>query len=148
MLPLKAVDRLFERLALTYGTQWDRVWEGRKIQDVKTVWADGLSGYASEGGLKCVAWALDNLPDRPPNLVQFRNLCFIAPRETVFEIPPPPANKEFVASVLAKVNPTVRDKSASFDHKGWAKRIIAREEAGEIMNPTTKRFSREALGMV
>lgn len=148
MLPIKAVDRLFERLALTYGTQWDRMWEGRTIQDVKTVWADELSGYASEKGLKCVAWALDNLPDRAPNLIQFRNICRQAPAPETPKLPEPKASPERMKAEMEKLGAIVsRERPPTYDHKAWAKAIISREEAGEKLNMTVRRFAREALGL-
>lgn len=148
MLPLKAIDRLFERLALTYGTQWDRMWEGRTIQDVKTVWADELSGYASERGLLSVAWALDNLPDRAPNLIQFRNLCRLAPTPEAPKLPEPKSDPERMRAEMAKLGAIVsKERPAAYDHKHWAKAIIARENAGEKLNMTVRRFAYEALGM-
>lgn len=148
MLPIKAVDRLFERLALTYGTQWDRMWEGRTMQDVKTIWADELSGYGSENGLKCIAWALDNLPDRAPNLIQFRNLCRASPAVEVPRIEAPRASPERMKAELEKLGTIVaKERPQSYDHKAWAKAIIAREEAGEKLNMTVRRFAREALGL-
>lgn len=33
------------------------------------------------------------------------------------------------------------------DHKGWARRLVARHEAGEKLNPTLLRFAHEALGL-
>lgn len=146
MLPIKAIDRLFERLALTYGTQWDRMWEGR-IQDAKTMWANELSGYGHENGLRCIAWALENLPDRAPNLIQFRNLCRLAPAPEAPKQVEVKADPERVKTELSKLGEIVRERPSSFDHKEWAKRLLSRHESGEILNITTLRFAREALNL-
>lgn len=146
-LQTKAVDRLFERMAATYGAAWVRQWADVPPSDVKTAWAHELSGYASETGLKAVAWALENLPDRVPNAIQFRNLCRLAPATEAPRLPEPKADPQRLAAELAKLG-NIRAKVVSesrVDHKAWAKRIIARHDAGDRINPTTLRFAREAL---
>ena len=145
-LPIKAIDRLFERLALTYGAQWDRLWEGRPITDVKTLWATELSGYASENGLKAIAWALENLPERCPNAIEFRNLCRHAPMPEAKQIPAPKADPERVAAELAKLAPMREHRPApAYDGRSWARAIIARHEAGEKITPSSLKFARDAL---
>lgn len=143
----QAIDRLFNRLGATYGAQWDKSLGNAPLNDVKTVWAHELSGYASETGLKSVAWALENLPERVPNAIQFRNLCRLAPATEAPRLAEPKADPQRLAAELAKLG-DMRAKVASesrVDHKAWAKRIIARHDAGDRINPTTLRFAREAL---
>jgi hypothetical protein len=140
-LPMKAVDRLFERLAATYGSAWSRQWESVPITDVKAAWSHELAIYT--GRLEAVAWALENLPERCPNVIEFRNLCRSAPAPATKLLPSPKADPERVKAELAKLasrNPMDRP-----DPKDWARRILARHEAGEKLNPTTLRFAREAL---
>ena len=143
-LPLPWVDKIFLKLTLLYGREFAGRWEGLEIADVKTDWGHELAGF--ENWPDAIAYALANCPPgKPPTVIEFRQIAHKTPRSKYQELPPPPANKEFVASVLAKVNPAVREKPFSYDHKSWAKAIIAREKAGEILNPTTKRFAYEAL---
>jgi len=147
-LPLKAIDRLFERLAATYGAAWDRSLGTAPISDVKAAWAHELAGFDDKLGL--LAWALENLPERCPNVVEFRNLARRAPAPELPRLPEPKADPERVAAELAKLAPivaTVRAPVEPVDHKAWAKRLIARHTAGERLNPTTLRFAKEALGM-
>lgn len=145
-LQMKAIDRLFERMAATYTTSWVRQFDVVPMQDVKTAWAHELDGFA--GRLDAVAWALENLPPRCPNVIEFKQLCRQAPRPAEKRLPEPKADPDRVASELSKLRDSFKvtaTRSAEIDPKGWAKAILAREKAGERLNPTTLRFAREAM---
>ncbi len=145
-LQMKAIDRLFERMAATYTTAWVRQFEHVPMQDAKTAWAHELDGFT--GRLDAVAWALENLPARCPNVIEFRHLCRQAPRPPELQLPSPKADPERVASELSKLKEVFNAMAPSahaVDPKGWAKTILAREKAGERLNPTTLRFAREAM---
>ncbi len=145
-LPMNAVDRLFARLIPTYGAQWARMWEGVPISDVKTAWAYELAPFA--GRLDSIAWALENLPPRCPNVIEFKALCRQAPRPPEQQLPAPKPDPERLASELAKLAGVVKRAAPAahaVDPKGWAKAILAREKAGEKLNPTSLRFANEAL---
>lgn len=145
-MPTKAIDRLFERLAATYGASWTRMWADVPMGDVKTAWAHELSVYT--GRLDAVAWALENLPPKCPNVIEFKQLCRQAPRPPEQQLPAPKADPERVASELSKLKEVFKAMAPSahaVDPKGWAKTILAREKAGERLNPTTLRFAREAM---
>lgn len=145
-LPLKAVDRLFDRLGATYGAAWDRSLGGAPIGDVKSVWAHELAGFGDK--LEMLAWALENLPERCPNVIEFRNLARKAPAPEAPRLPEPKANPERVKAELAKLAPAVsqmKERTKRDDGRDWARRILARHEAGDKFNPTTLRFAKEAL---
>lgn len=145
-LPMKAVDRLFERLAATYGAQWTRQWADVPVQDVKTAWAHELAPFS--GWLEAVAWALENLPPRCPNVIEFKNLCRLAPARAVPQLEAPKADPERVAlelARLAEVKKAAKSAVHAHDPKAWAKTLIARHEAGERLNLTSLRFARDAL---
>jgi len=145
-LPVKVVDRIFARLSATYMAAWDRAIGSAPICDVKSAWAHELAGFA--GRLDALAWALENLPEDVPNVIRFRNLARSAPTPDAPRLPEPKADPERVAAELAKLSEVRAVASASpVDHKAWAKRIIARHDAGERLNQTTLRFAREALGL-
>lgn len=143
-LPLKAIDRLFERLQTTYGRQFSGMYDGIEPAAVKAMWAHELSGYANHLG--ALAYALENLPERVPNVIEFRNICRKAPSPEAQRIEAPRATPERIAAELAKLEP-VRNAAAvsGVDHKAWAKRILAREQAGDSIKPICLRFAREAL---
>ena len=145
-LPMMAIDRLFQRLAATYLSAWSRELASVPLADVKTAWGHELAGFS--GNLEAVAWALDNLPPRCPNAIEFKLLCRSAPAKASPALPEPSvkADPARVAAELAKLAPIRKAALApKIDHKAWAKRLIERHNAGEILNPTTLRFAREAL---
>lgn len=145
-LPTKAIDRLFDRLAATYTTAWVRQFEAVPMSEVKTAWAHELSVFG--GRLEALAWALDNLPPRCPNVIEFKQLCRQAPLPPEKQLPAPKADPERVASELSKLRYVLKAAAPAehaIDPKGWAKAILAREAAGERLNPTTLRFAKEAL---
>lgn len=143
-LQIAAVDRMFERLAMTYGQQWIRHWDGVPIADVKTAWAHELSGYADH--LKTIAWALENLPERCPNLIEFRNLCRQAPAAPVPALPLPSADPKRVARELEKLGTLRVQQTGPQNPKAWAHHILARKECGEKVNPTALAMSKRATG--
>ena len=146
-LPTKAIDRLFERLAATYGASWSRMWADVPMNDVKAAWAHELSGF--EADLESVAWALDNLPERCMNVIEFRNLCRRAPAPDVPRLPEPKADPERLRRELSKLG-EIRTKVATIttvDHKAWARRILGRFDSGDRVNPAALRFARDALRM-
>ena len=143
-LPVKAIDRLFERLSTTYGSQWSNQWKDVPINDVKTLWGYELQGFADH--LDSVAWALENLPERSPNVIEFRNLCRKAPAREMPLLPEPKADPERLKKELARLG-EIKNKAlaATVDHKDWARRILGNYQAGGKVNPTSLRFAREAL---
>jgi hypothetical protein len=106
-LPTRVTDRLFDRLAATYGSQWLSLWAALPIGEVKGLWAFELAPFAER--LDAIAWALENLPERPPNLVAFKALCRQAPRTEPAPLPEPPADPERIRQVVA----TLREATAS-----------------------------------
>lgn len=145
-LPVKVVDRIFSRLSATYMAAWDRAIGSAPIADIKSAWAHELAGFA--GRLDALAWALENLPEDVPNVIRFRRLARSAPTPDAPRLPEPKADPARVAAELAKLDEVRAGASASpVDHKAWAKRIVARHNAGARLNQTTLRFALEALGL-
>lgn len=146
-LPAPWVDRLFEKLTLVYGREFLARWDGVPIADVKADWAHELAGF--ERHPQSIAHALQHLPpDRPPTVLQFRAMCRAAPDSTRPQLPPPkalPADWERVKAELAKVRESLTNNRQ--DPKDWARRILARQAAGERPSSISVRFAREALGM-
>ena len=58
-LPTKAVERLFEKLQLTYGTEFTNKWGELNSMDLMTNWAFELAQFADN--LNAIGWALQNL---------------------------------------------------------------------------------------
>jgi hypothetical protein len=134
-LSMKACDHLFNRLLEVYGTQWTKQWQDLPMQDAKDAWARELGQYARR--LESIAWALDNLPDRAPNAVQFRNLCRSAPALDVPALPMPEANPARMREELAKLGHVTGAKvQTTTGAMDWAPVILARHAAGAKITPT------------
>lgn len=140
---IRAIDRLFHRLSATYGADWDRALGQTPIADAKTVWAHELQPF--KFSLNRIAWALENLPDRCPNVIQFKSLCRQAPAPETIALPEPKADPARVAAELAKLgNIRHADKPAT-SMKEWAYRLQARDKAGESINANQRRCYKAAL---
>jgi hypothetical protein len=143
----KAIDRLFQRLGATYGAAWDRSFGEAPISDVKTVWAHELSVFS--GSLNRIAWALENLPERCPNAMEFKSLCRQAPSPDQQALPEPKADPARVAAELAKLAPIRNTLAASTvapkDCKAWARKILAEHKAGIRRTPTALQMAKNAL---
>ncbi|QIM51606.1 hypothetical protein [Hydrogenophaga crocea] len=143
-LSLQAIDRLFTRMSVTYGEAWNRSLGQAPINDVKSVWAHELGVFANS--LTRIAWALENLPAKCPNVIEFRNLCRQAPMPEAPRLPEPKADPERVRAELAKLGDLkVKVQTKGGDGREWARSILRRYQACERINPTVLRFAREAL---
>jgi hypothetical protein len=112
--------------------------------DVKTAWAHELSGF--ENNLHALAWALENLPERCPNVIEFRNLARRAPEAEKPRLPEPKADPARLKAELAKLSDIkAQVKNAPIDPKGWAKAILKRHKEGAKINITTLSMARCAL---
>lgn len=144
-LPLQAVDRLFERLMATYGRDFVSKFEGVEANAVKAAWSHELSGFASN--LQAIAWALENLPPRAPNAVEFRHLCRQAPAADTPRLPDVPADPERIRAELAKLDPAIQSakRAVTTDRLAWARRIVSRRQAGERVAHGTYSIAAGAL---
>lgn len=83
VLPLAWVERIFSRLDNIYGNdftgKFSRVVDGQEIglPSAMQVWAEELGTFSDWP--EAIAHALKHLPERPPNAIQFRELCRHAP---------------------------------------------------------------------
>ena len=143
-LSIKAVEWLWARLIATYGVRFMAQYEGVPVADVKTDWANRLARFHDRR--EAVLWALENLPDSPPNAPAFARLCAQAPAPVVPALPEPPADPVRVRAELAKLAPVLSKPVQRADGREWARRLLARAEAGERLSITAVRMAREALG--
>ncbi len=82
-MPNAWAEALISRLVVRYGEAFMRQWHGVDRAVVVADWAIVLDGVRPEA----ITYALENLtPDRPPNAMQFRDLCR---RSTAAERQPP-----------------------------------------------------------
>lgn len=139
---IRAVDRLFQRLGATYGAEWDRSIGATPINDSKTIWAHELDGFKTS--LDRVAWALENLPERCPNAIQFKNLCRSAPSKELEILPAPKADPERVKAELAKLGHLRLEQATVVGRLDWAKRIL---ESPKGRSPTVIQMAKNAMGV-
>lgn len=115
------------------------------MADVKANWAHELSGFQQHPD--AIRYGLSYLPtDRPPSVLQFRDLCrrgitvntvpaLPAPAE-----PPPP-------EMIEQAKKTFAILKANAGGTGWATRLRDREQRGEGLTPFQRSAWREALGV-
>lgn len=137
-LSLKAIDRIFERMTMTYGRDFSARWEGVDQNAVKSSWAHELAQF--DGRLEMVGWALENLPERPPNVIQFKAICWQAPKPKELALPAPTKiDPEIVRQVAEGLKAKPFEK---VDNKAWAHRIL---ENPKGRTPTVLKMARDAL---
>jgi hypothetical protein len=149
-ISIAAVERLFDRLSMTYGTEFKNKWNGMPLNEVKSAWAHELGIFADN--LNAIGWALQNLPDRCPNLIEFKSLCKQAPRPFITALEAPKAPVEVVdrvlAEIAAKALKTPCDENGHVDHKRWAKKLKKRHESGEKLSLYQIKCYKTALDML
>lgn len=144
-LPTKAVDRLFERLAATYGRSWTMQWADVPMADVKAAWAHELAGYTDN--LAPIAWALENLPERTPNAIEFRNLCRRAPAPAAPRLPEPKADPERVRVELERLHGVLLQPVAT-DGRAWARELLDRHMRGERVSLAALEAARGVMARI
>jgi hypothetical protein len=140
-LPVPVIDRLFDRLSATYGRDFYSKWEGLETNNIKSSWAYELAGYANN--LKAIGYALKHLPERAPNVIEFRNLCTKAPANEAPMLPSPKADPLIIKTITAKLALT---PIAQVNRLDWAKKILRDVESGVRRTPTVTRMAKDALG--
>lgn len=127
-LPLPWVDRIFEKLALTYGQQFLGRWRDMDLDAVKNDWASNLAAF--ERYPQAIAYALDNLdPEKPPTVLVFRNIAARSPNMDVPRLDEPKADPARVAAEFAKLAPMRESLRASpINRLDWAHRLKAKDE--------------------
>jgi len=138
----RGIDRLFEKLAIRYGSAFLDQWKGVPLEDVKADWVEELRAFAHAP--EVFAWALDHLPERAPNVTVFKALCRQAPRKPAPALPAPPVNPERAREAFAAVAEALRPKEHA-DPKQWARDLIARHEAGARIPIANLNAARHAL---
>lgn len=133
-LPAAWVDRIFDKLSITYGRDFTGRYEGIDINSVKSDWAHELSGFFTHPS--AIAYALANLPERPPSVIDFRKIARLSPSPDVPRIEHSPAGKERIATELAKLAPVLASRGSRPDSREWARRLIQRHESGAY--PSTR----------
>lgn len=145
-LPESWVKKIFAAMRATYGAAFDRQWEcpsgvnaAEHAADMLAHWGRELRGYQQSP--QSLAYALDNLPPHPPNLVEFRGICRRRPETTMprLEAPAMPT-----ADMLKAVAEIVKPKPV--DGRDWARQLQRRHQNGDRLTAYQRFAMREALG--
>lgn len=143
-LPSGWVDRIFDKLSLTYGQTFLRRWQDIDMNAVKSDWSHELSGFDKHP--KAIAWALQNLPpDHPPTVLEFRAIARKAPDEEAPRIEYSAAGKARVEAELAKLGHVKKTPVEGKDYRAWARAIVARHEAGDNITRAQLAMAKDAL---
>lgn len=139
------VEVLFMRLLTRYGDAWTRKWEGIDADAIKADWQENLQTIF-ERNPKAIAYALQHLPDYPPNSDGFARLCLLAPSPTGYlSAPSAKPDPERVAAVMSRM-----EKPAMYDDaKACADRLRDRRErmGGRLEGPQKAQLEAlEAIG--
>lgn len=141
-LPAAWIDKIFDKLTLTYGQTFLRRWQDLDLNAVKSDWGHELDGF--DKSPKAIAYALQNLnPERPPTVLEFRAICYKCPSDQPVMIAQPRAAAEKIAEELLKMAP-LRQR-VYVDQRDWARRIVARHEQGDKIRPYSLKLAQSAL---
>jgi hypothetical protein len=147
-LPTEWVERIFEVMSGLYGTKFADLWKDSNHDFVMSLWAKKLAGFRSMPG--SIKEALDSLDSKPypPTLPEFLAMCReAAPRH---QIKPVMIGYQPTAEDQARAQEIIRTAAERIrgddrDHKAWAKKLKARDEAGEKLSLLHVEAYKEAL---
>ena len=116
-LPSLWVDKLFYRLMVVYGSHFTGRWAGMNLGDVKANWAYELGRFSAHP--EAIAYGLENLPDQPPTVIQFRTICGSVPvRQSMPALPAPDQRG------LQRIADTLRQALQDHDVKPVSQRAL------------------------
>lgn len=140
----RAVDHVFSVLAATYAQAWTKALGEAPINDIKTAWAFHLSGFThSKEAKRSIMWALQNLPTKVPNPIEFKALCRQAPSAQEIALPQPKADPAIVAMVVNGLK--AKAPAPKTDFREWARAILQDHAEGRKRTPTVVQMAKNAL---
>jgi hypothetical protein len=74
-MDIHIIETIFKKMALTYGKAFLDQYKDVKMIEVMQNWAKELQGFRPHE----IAYGLECLQERPPNVIQFRAVCRMAP---------------------------------------------------------------------
>lgn len=100
-LPDSWVEKIFQKLSLVYGRDFLSRWEGQDLAEVQADWAHELAGFINSP--HAIKHALENLPEKPPTVLQFRAVCRLAPMPSTLRLPEPSLTPEQIAANVIRL---------------------------------------------
>lgn len=138
------IDAIFGRMAVRYGTEWLRKWEGVDMAAVKADWKHELKGFSTN--LEPLRYALKHLPVKCPTVAEFRSVANSCPPPEFKQLPAPHAKPELAKQVVGAVKQKLGGLPVK-DPKDWARKLKARHERGEKLGGHQIAAYRQALGL-
>lgn len=153
-LPLGWVRKLFAELQGNYGTRFLDMWRSGVtdtnnddvgLLNAMDMWAEKLAGF--RGRPEAIRRVLDTLPQNPPTLPQFVDLCRQAcPTPEHKALPAPEIPPSVIAARQAEAEAMARQVLApKVDHKAWAKLHRADWLAGRSLLMVQVEMASDAL---
>ncbi len=141
-MPLQTswVDHLFAKLTVRYGAAFLRQWPDADPALVKADWSEVLDGVRGDS----LSYALRFLPVKPPNAIEFRELCRKAPvpQQLQLPAPAPQADPERVQRIMARLRRVDTDSPADKCARSIVR--IVSERGGRIS--LAQRYQLQAMG--
>lgn len=143
-LPESWVDKLFRKLAATYGQSFLRQYDGVPMDDVKANWAHELACFQQNPA--AIARGIEYLPaERAPTVLQFRDLCKSQAPSERLQLPAPPS--EPVSPEVIAATKAAFERKDERGWREWATALRRRHESGERLTQFQVHAYREALGI-
>lgn len=144
-LPESWVDRIFEKLIVTYGREFTDRWTGLDMSAVKADWAHELGYFAANPG--AIGHVLQHLPSKPPTVSEFKRIakeCTTAkPAGLLEDKTDVKADPQRVASLLSRLN----DKPEEASMRQWAYDLMARHNGGDLRPIACVRLAKQAIAI-
>jgi len=135
------IDLVFAKLSLTYGREFLGRWEGFDMAEVKADWRRELHGWLQANPL-AIRHALENLPaGKPPDVLQFRDLCSRRPDASLPALPAPKADPDRVRREIARLKHLRLQNGPRY----WAHALKERDKRGDSLTIAQRVMYREAL---
>lgn len=144
-----AVDAALARLARVYGAEFAAKYGTQTPETIRATWALELGAFTHR--LDAIAWASNHLPERCPNPIQFRKLCYDAPApQQIAMLPSTEPTRAPTQAELDRLHALGdeirRGEFFARPSRRWAHRLLERADAGEQVHPLSLRLAAEALG--
>jgi len=143
MLSDDVIEKILSKLALTYGVRFNDLYAGMDGAMVRRNWQKELGDVSREG----IDYAFANLPEKfPPNVLEFRRLCYSRRTEASRLALPPPKPARMGADEAERMRAAIAPlRRINSDPKAWALALRARELACERLTNAQRAAWRAAL---
>lgn len=139
-LSSQAIDQIFAQLHIVWGRNFLAQYEGQDLTVIKANWARTLAGLDRRP--HAIAYAIENLPPKQMNALEFRDLCRRAPDPVQPRLPPPAIDKARAREALRMARQAL---AGGADPLEWARKLQARERAGERLTLAQREGYQQAL---